>query len=124
MVPHSYTNLRGVDFVWQPLSLAEYQGLPWHRRLFESVYRSGWAPWLYDLVEIWWQRMLFPSRRQMPTRRTVFTADGLLATAFACGWIASLNAIAAAMDRSAVWLVCLGFVLPFLVWNGLIGFVV
>ena len=35
-----------------------------------------------------------------------------------------LIAMAAATDRSAVWLVCLGFVLPFLVWNGLIGFVV
>jgi len=124
VVHHGYTNLRGVDFVWQPLSLDQYQALPWHRRVFETVYRSGWAPWLYYLVEIWWQRMLFPNRRHMPTRRTIFKADGLLVTAFACGWIASLIAIAAASDRSAVWLVAVGFVLPFLVWNGMIGFVV
>jgi omega-6 fatty acid desaturase (delta-12 desaturase) len=25
------------------------------------VYRSGWAPWLYYLVEIWWARMFFPT---------------------------------------------------------------
>lgn len=124
VVHHGYTNLRGVDFVWQPLSLDQYQALPWHRRVLETIYRSGWAPWLYYLVEIWWQRMLFPSRRQMPTRRAIFMTDSLLVTAFACGWIAGLIGIAAATDRSAVWLVTVGFVLPFLVWNGLIGFVV
>ena len=124
VVHHGYTNLRGVDFVWQPLSLDEYRALPRHRRVFERVYRSGWAPWLYYLVEIWWQRMMFPSRRQMPTRRGVFTADCLLVTAFACGWIAGLIAIAGAADRSALWLVTVGFLLPFVVWNGMIGFVV
>ena len=124
VVHHGYTNLRGVDFVWQPLTLDEYRALSWHRRLLETVYRSGWAPWLYYLVEIWWQRMLFPSRRHMPTRRTVFMADGVLVTAFACGWIAGLIGIASATDRSAGWLVMVGFVLPFLVWNGMIGFVV
>ena len=124
VVHHGYTNLRGVDFVWQPLTLDEYRALSWHRRLLEAVYRSGWAPWLYYLVEIWWQRMLFPSRRHMPTRRTVFMADGLLVTAFAGAWIAGLIGIASATDRSAWWLVTVGFVLPFLVWNGMIGFVV
>ena len=124
VIHHGYTNLRGVDFVWQPLTLDEYRALPWHRRVLESAYRSGWAPWLYYLVEIWWQRMMFPSRHHMPTRRGIFMADGLLVTAFAAAWITGLIAIAGAADRSALWLVTVGFVLPFLVWNGMIGFVV
>ncbi|MCR5869027.1 fatty acid desaturase [Aquincola sp. J276] len=124
VVHHGYTNLKGFDFVWEPRTLAEYQALPRWRRALERVYRSGWAPWLYYLVEIWWARMLFPSRRHMPTRRAVFTADGLLVSAFAALWVAALVAAADATGQSAWWLVSAGFVLPFVVWNGFIGFVV
>lgn len=124
VVHHGYTNLKGFDFVWEPRTLAEYQALPRWRRVLERAYRSGWAPWLYYLVEIWWARMLFPSRRHMPTRRAVFTADGLLVSGFALLWVAALVAAAGATGQSAAWLVAVGFVLPFVVWNGFIGFVV
>jgi omega-6 fatty acid desaturase (delta-12 desaturase) len=124
VVHHGYTNLKGFDFVWQPLTLAEYRALPRARRWLERVYRSGWAPWLYYLVEIWWARMLFPSRRTMPTRRPVFVRDGLLVTAFAAAWVAGLVAAANTTGQSPAWLVAVGFGVPFLVWNGLIGFVV
>jgi len=124
VVHHGYTNLRGVDFVWQPLTVDEYRTLPRHRRLLERIYRSGWAPWLYYGVEIWWRRMMFPSQRYMGARRGIFIADCLLVTAFACAWIGGLVAWALASGGSVSRLVTLGFVLPFLVWNGLIGFVV
>ncbi|MDY0747351.1 fatty acid desaturase [Paucibacter sp. R3-3] len=124
VVHHGYTNLRGVDFVWQPLTLEEFRALPPHRRLLESVYRSGWAPWLYYVVEIWWKRMLFPNRRYMPTRRRIFTLDCLLVSAFAAAWIGGLLALAIHDGRSAAWLLTVGFALPFLVWNGFMGFVV
>jgi omega-6 fatty acid desaturase (delta-12 desaturase) len=124
VVHHGYTNLRGFDFVWQPRTLEEYQALPRGRRVLERLYRSGWAPWLYYLVEIWWTRLLFPNRRHMPTRRAVFTGDGLLVTTFAAAWIGGLAWAAVATGQSAAWLIATGFVLPFLFWNGLIGFVV
>ena len=124
VVHHGYTNLRGFDFVWQPRTLEEYQALPRGRRALERVYRSGWAPWLYYLVEIWWARLLFPNRRHMPTRRAAFIGDGVLVMAFAAAWIAGLAWAAAATGQSTAWLVASAFVLPFLFWNGLIGFVV
>ena len=124
VVHHGYTNLKGFDFVWEPRSLAEYQALPRWRQALERVYRSGWAPWLYYLVEIWWARMMFPSRRQMPTRRAIFLRDCLLVSAAAAVWIAGLIAAALATGQSPTWLVLVGFVLPFVVWNGMIGFVV
>ena len=124
VVHHGYTNLRGFDFVWQPRTLEEYRALPRWRRALERVYRSGWAPWLYYLVEIWWTRLLFPDRATMPTRRRIFTTDSLLVTGFAAAWIAALAVAAHATGQSAGWLVAIGFVLPFLVWNGFIGFVV
>ncbi len=124
VVHHGYTNLKEFDFVWQPLSLAEYRALSPVRRWLERVYRSGWAPWLYYLVEIWWGRMFFPRRKAMPTRRAVFTWDCLLVTAYAVVWIGGLVVAADVLQVSAPWLVGVGFGVPFLVWNAMIGFVV
>jgi acyl-lipid omega-6 desaturase (Delta-12 desaturase) len=124
VVHHGYTNLKGFDFVWEPRTLAEFRAMPRWRQQLERVYRSGWAPWLYYLVEVWWGRMFFPSRRAMPTRRAVFTQDGLLVSAFALLWISGLAFAASRTGQSVAWLLTAGFVLPFLVWNGLIGFVV
>ena len=124
VVHHGYTNLKDFDFVWQPLTREAYGALPLHRKALYRVYRSGWAPWLYYLVEMWWTRMWFPNRRAMPTRRAAFTWDGVLVTAFAALWVGGLVAVASATDRSAWWLVTAGFVVPFGVWNALIGFVV
>jgi acyl-lipid omega-6 desaturase (Delta-12 desaturase) len=124
VVHHGYTNLRGVDFVWQPNTLDEYRAMSRGRRALTRAYRSGWSPWLYYLVEIWWARLLFPNARRMPTRRPEFTRDSLLVSGFAALWIAALAVAARATGQSALLLVGSGFILPFLVWNGLIGFVV
>jgi omega-6 fatty acid desaturase (delta-12 desaturase) len=60
----------------------------------------------------------------MPTRRAVFTADGVLVCAFAALWVAALVWAAQATGQSVGWLLAVGFVLPLLFWNGMIGFVV
>jgi omega-6 fatty acid desaturase (delta-12 desaturase) len=124
VVHHGYTNLKGFDFVWEPLTLSAYRALPRWRRALERVYRSGWGPWLYYVVEVWWRRMLFPSRRQMPTRRAIFTADGVLVCAFAAVWLAGLTFAAQVTGQSLLWLIVVAFVLPLLFWNAMIGFVV
>jgi acyl-lipid omega-6 desaturase (Delta-12 desaturase) len=124
VVHHGFTNLKGRDFVWQPLTPAEYAALSPARRWLERVYRSGWAPGLYYLVEIWWLRMFFPSRRQLPAQRGIFLADSTLAAAAGVAWVGGLVLAAQATGQSAWALVGWGFVLPFAVWNALIGFVV
>ncbi|MEF7614476.1 fatty acid desaturase [Aquincola sp. MAHUQ-54] len=123
VVHHGYTNLKGFDFVWEPLTLAEFRALPRWRQGLERVYRSGWAPWLYYLVEVWWVRMVFPGKRHMPTRRAVFTRDGLLVSAAAALWAGGLAAAALATGQAVAWVLLVGFVLPFLVWNVMVGFV-
>lgn len=124
VVHHGYTNLKDFDFVWQPHSMQEFQALPPWRRRLERLYRSGWAPWLYYLVEMWWKRMYFPSRKQMPTRRAEFIWDGAMVSAGAAIWVAAL-AWAAQATGQALWPVLLtAFVVPLLFWNAMIGFVV
>jgi omega-6 fatty acid desaturase (delta-12 desaturase) len=124
VVHHGYTNLRGFDFVWQPHSLEEFRGLSRWRQRLERAYRSGWVPWLYYLVEMWWGRMMFPDEKAMPTRRAAFKWDGALVCAYACAWLGGLVATAVATHQPVWWLLIVGFVVPFTFWNGMIGFVV
>lgn len=124
VVHHGYTNLKGKDFVWAPYTQAEFAALSPSRRLLERIYRSGWAPGLYYFIEMWWLKMFFPSRTHMPSRRPIFFADSALALAAAIVWISALVGAAHATQQSAWALVGWGFVLPFVFWNFMIGFVV
>ena len=98
VVHHGYTNLKGFDFVWAPLTKQEYNELSFVGKLLDRAYRSGWAPGLYYMIEIWWKKMIFPNKEQMPTKRPIFIQDNLL--------------------------VCGSVFVPFMFWCAMIGFVV
>jgi omega-6 fatty acid desaturase (delta-12 desaturase) len=125
VVHHGFTNLKGVDFVWAPSTREEYRAMSPLRRLCERIYRSGWGPGLYYMVEIWWKKMMFPSRSSMGNSyRPIFTRDCLLVSGFALLWMAALVAAALATDQ-AVWLVLLlGFVVPMVFWFHMMGIVI
>jgi omega-6 fatty acid desaturase (delta-12 desaturase) len=124
VVHHGYTNLKGVDFVWTPLSAQEFEALGPVQRLLQRAYRSGWAPGLYYMIEIWWKREFFPNKTHMPTRRPIFFKDSLLVSVFGVLWIAVVAAAAVATGQS-VWLsLLMGVAIPFFFWNTMIGFVV
>jgi acyl-lipid omega-6 desaturase (Delta-12 desaturase) len=124
VVHHGYTNLKGFDFVWAPLSRAEYLALPPWRRTLERIYRSGWGAGVYYFIEMWWLRMYFPRAAYLGAKRAVFLRDCLLVSAFGAAWAAALAGLAAATGQSAWLLLGTGLVLPFVVWNYMIGFVV
>ena len=125
VVHHGFTNLKGVDFVWAPLTQAEYQALSPGRRFMERIYRSGWGPGMYYMVEIWWKKMMFPSKEATGnTTRPIFTKDCLLVTGFAVLWAAGMVAAALATDQSVWLLLLLGFVVPLFFWFNMMGFVI
>jgi omega-6 fatty acid desaturase (delta-12 desaturase) len=124
VVHHGYTNLKGFDFVWAPHTAEEYAALTPGERRWDRIYRSGWAPGLYYMVEIWWKRMFFPAARHMPTRRRVFLLDNLLVSGFGLAWAAALVAGAEATQQSWWPVLLAGLVVPFLFWCAMIGFVV
>lgn len=124
VVHHGYTNLKGVDFVWEPLTPAEYAALPLGQKILQRIYRSGWAPGLYYMIEIWWKREFFPSAKYMPTRRPIFIKDSLLSLAFALVWIGSLVGLALYTEQSIALLLLFGFAIPFYAWVSMIGFVI
>jgi acyl-lipid omega-6 desaturase (Delta-12 desaturase) len=124
VVHHGYTNLKGVDFVWAPMTADEFKAMPPARRFMERLYRSGWAPGLYYMIEIWWRRMFYPNSSNMPTRRAVFLWDNLLVSAYAVLWIAALWVAAVLTAQSVMLTLLMGFAVPFMFWCAMIGFVV
>jgi omega-6 fatty acid desaturase (delta-12 desaturase) len=49
---HRYTNVRGYDPQWPPLSREAYDALPRYRRLLERFYRTWWGFGLYWTIEV------------------------------------------------------------------------
>ena len=121
---HVYTNLRGQDYVWTPLTKAEFDALPRWRQLAERFYRSGFGFGAYYLMELWWRKLFFASAAEIPTRRSQFTIDSSLSLGFGILWIAGLVAAALWTKQSAVVLVLAGFLVPFLVWKWIMGAVI
>jgi acyl-lipid omega-6 desaturase (Delta-12 desaturase) len=64
-VHHAFTNLRSLDFVWRPLSEAEYGECSPLRRQLERIYRhhSGIGLCPYYLIEILIKRMIWSKKR-------------------------------------------------------------
>jgi omega-6 fatty acid desaturase (delta-12 desaturase) len=121
---HGFNNLKGRDQVWAPFSKAEFDALPRRRQVLERWYRSGLGWGAYYLVELWWKKLYFASRREIGSTRRRYTLDSLLVSTGAAAWVAVIVWSAVATGQSIMLLVALGFALPWLLWNGVIGFVV
>ena len=124
VVHHGYTNLKGFDFVWAPSTMEEYKAMSAGRQWLERIYRSGWGAGLYYLREIWWLRMYFPSQQYMGTRRASFFWDNVLVSVFGGAWLAASIGLALWTGQDVILVLLCGFVVPFLFWCHMIGFVV
>ncbi len=122
-IHHRYTNLRGRDYAWAPLTRAEFDALSWGRKIQARIYRSGWGHGLYYGYELWWKRTFFPSRRD---RAAVCGArvwfDSALVAGFLAGAVAALVWFAQRHGRHPFEVILLAGVIPFAVWNWFIGF--
>ena len=121
---HGYTNLKGRDYVWTPLSKAEFDALPAAGRWLERAYRSAFGHGLYYLVEIWWRRMMWPSRRLATGHRRFDQRDRRLVLAYAvlaCGgaWRAAL-----ATDQDPGLVLLTAVLAPFALWNVVMGYLI
>ena len=120
---HGFTNLKGRDYVWTPLSPEEWALLDRRRRVLERIYRTPWGLGAYYLFEIWWKRLYFPGIGATIARRSHCIADNVLVTAFLGCELAGAWALApggAALAAAIAWAV----VVPFLLWNQMMGFAI
>ena len=123
---HGWTNLKGKDPVYCPMTIDEYRRLSATRQWFERVSRSwiGMLP-LY-LFEIWWPLEIHPNaeHRRHIDKRGTFLFDRAIVLAFPCIQAAVLFAIARLTGdhHDGVLTIVFGILVPFLTFNWLIGF--
>jgi len=121
---HGFNNLKGRDQVWAPFSKAEFDALPRHRQSLERLYRSGLGWGAYYLIEMWWKKLFFASRSEIGSNRREYKLDSLLVSAGAVLWIGVVALVARSTGQSFLLLATLAVVVPFLLWNGIMGLVV
>ncbi len=121
---HGFNNLKGRDQVWAPYSKVEFDALPPVRQWLERLYRSGLGWGAYYLIEMWWKKLFFATKKEIGSSRRKYQLDSLLVTVFAAAWIGFVAYAADATGQSFALLVSLAVIVPFLLWNGVIGFVV
>ena len=106
---HVYTNLKHRDLIWAPFSKAEYDALPWWRRMLEHCYRTPPGVGLYYGVEIWSKWLIVPRRIGRQSDFWIrYLTPGLIAGASVWGWQATIAGV--------IW--------PFLCWNWLMGWAI
>lgn len=118
---HQQTNVKGVNS-YSPLSPEEFSGASISRRTMERVYRSPAGFGVYYLIERWWKDKFFPRSSTPVEARTQAWLDFALLFGWVCllGWLLiQLDAMFG--DWGPHWALFWGFVVPFLVWNQLMG---
>ncbi|MCA9269026.1 MAG: fatty acid desaturase [Planctomycetales bacterium] len=120
---HMWTNLLGKDDVWVPLDMEGYKALPSYSRALYRFYRTPYGPLLYYLIEFWWKKFSWPTKKHFDGEvKRVYIVDTLITWAFAAAYVSFL-----VVGAGRGWFggevrpwwnsVLFGAVLPFLIWN-------
>jgi acyl-lipid omega-6 desaturase (Delta-12 desaturase) len=121
---HGFTNLKGRDQVWVPMSVEEWKAASGIRRMLERIYRSGFGQGLYYLIEMWWKKLILPTKKHVGVRRAIFYWDNVLVLGVGAVWISAVVLWAVFFGHSVTLTLLCGFVLPFIAFNCIMGFVI
>ena len=122
---HCWTNLKGRDYVWAPLSVTEYQSLSRWRQALQKFYRTLLGLGLYYAVEIWWCHLLFPRREDRAQMRPrLQRSDRALVMAFAVAEVGTAIGVAWLLGRSVWLMIMVNVLVPHVLWNWLMGLVI
>ncbi|MEW4486609.1 fatty acid desaturase [Thalassoglobus sp. JC818] len=126
---HRWTNLSPRDYVWTPLSLAEYESLSKPNRFLYRLYRSWAGIFVYYFIEFWIKKIMFPSRKEVRgTYKTVYLLDIAFVSICGLSYLAFLvvGGLSGWFHEShSMWNALLfGAVIPFAVWNTMMSLVI
>jgi len=129
-IHHGFTNRRGKDYVWEPLTYPEFVALSGFQRLKYRFFRTAVGHYWYYLCEIWWKKMFFPRRSTVGSYTTENVIDHVVlsiwmllwpCTVMALTWLISGRTAGAYELGISVLLCC---VAPFLIFNLLMSSVI
>ncbi len=114
---HMFSNLRGLDHGWEPMSPADYRNSSPLRRALYRLYRSPGGVMLYYLPELWARRLVVPLPSIVGPTRPVYWFDSALVLIGLAAQIAGAIAIGGAFGHDPWVSVLTGVAIPFLIWN-------
>ncbi|MGB3808915.1 MAG: fatty acid desaturase [Parvibaculum sp.] len=122
-IHHGYANLKGFDYVWAPMSKAEFDNASWARRTLERIYRGPFGPVIYYWYEFWMKKLVLPISPESRGEWRKHLPDTLYVLVVGGGMVALIGVVGhlLAPERSLALTMLIGWVIPFAVWNYLMA---
>lgn len=125
---HSWTNLRGRDYVYTPLTDAEWKALKCFQRSLRRIYFSLPGIGLFYLIDVWCKHVLWLKHHelaQLRSRKAHFIQLAALAAFVVVQaviiWSFGAWQSGGGASRISELILCIGW--PFYVWNWIMAFV-
>ncbi len=124
-IHHAFSCCRDLDFVWHPNSPAEFAGMSGWRRWRHRLEWSAFGAGIYYARAMWWGKIV----RGAPPRGMggSFLRDRTIVAGFALVFGGVMAAIGWRIEptlQGSAWMVGKTFVLPWLLWNAMIGWAI
>ena len=111
-IHHRFTNLRDLDYVWEPLTPEEFDRLSAWQRGRYRFYRTLLGHFFYYGVEIWWRRMFFPRPSETGRYCRAYVIDHVLVAA----WMVAVAGAVLALHARAAGHLTAASVASVLIW--------
>lgn len=121
-IHHVHTGRRGLDFVWHPLTTAEFHALSRPARLRHHLEWSVFGAGIYYLRVIWWSGMMCLA--PPPRFVAAFRRDRCLVIVYALVWSAAgvtVGFVVGGTVAAGAWMWLKLCLVPWLCWNYCIG---
>lgn len=119
---HGWTNLKGMDPVYPPMSPDEFRRLSTWQKRVHRFYRSVWGFGCYYLFDIWWKLLIRGQSDHGKIPAAVVICDALSLCAFLALQLVLCRHFADDVP-GLIWNILLNVMLPFVVWNYVMTFV-
>lgn len=118
-VHHGFTSFSPIDWIWRPLTPAEYQALSMFQRMLYRVERNALTCAFHYLRRIWWSQMLRFNPGKDAKQRRYYRHGKLMVLAYAV-----LASAAAYFFAGGFAGIIMAVVVPFIVFNYFISMIV
>jgi omega-6 fatty acid desaturase (delta-12 desaturase) len=124
-IHHGHTVQQGMDFVWHPVTVEEYQAMSRFARLRHRIEWSWIGAGFYYGREVWWHKIMrFTPPRKWAARIRRDRAEVITALVVCGAAVAALGWVQHGGALGAVWTMVKVAVIPWVIFTWLIGFTV
>jgi acyl-lipid omega-6 desaturase (Delta-12 desaturase) len=121
---HRYNNVRGFDYVWEPMTPQDYLNASFRKRVLYLFWRSPVGIPLNYMFDLWPSKMFLIRGEVVGAEARKYWLDGVLVYGFAIVQTAVAVVIGPIFGNSAFESWLLAVLLPFIIWNIMMSVVI